>query len=128
MKRRLREKGQSLTEFALLLPLLLLVVCGIFDFGRIFYAYMHLNLAAQESVRLGGLGKTDAVITQFAKDYVHLGDAALLTVTITPTTTLRKSGEYITVKLSYPLGYMTPLIATFLPTPTIEVDSSIRIE
>ena len=128
MKRHLREKGQSLTEFALLLPLLLLVVCGIFDFGRIFYAYMHLNLAAQESVRLGGLGKADAAITQFAKDYVHLGDAALLTVTITPTTTLRKSGEYITVKLSYPLGYMTPLIATFLPAPTIVVDSSIRIE
>ena len=31
-----REKGQSIVEFALVLPLILLIVCGIIDFGWLF--------------------------------------------------------------------------------------------
>ena len=32
-----RENGQSAVEFALVLPILLLIVCGILDFGWLFY-------------------------------------------------------------------------------------------
>jgi len=42
--------GQSLTEFALLVPVILLVLLGVFDFGRAIYAYNAIANAA----RLGG--------------------------------------------------------------------------
>lgn len=122
------EKGQSLTEFALLVPLLLLLVCGIVDFGRLMYGYMHLNMAAQETVRLGGLGKTDSEMTTFARSYVHLGNAANLQVTISPAQAVRKSGDYITVTLNYPLGFVTPLVSKLFPPPVISADSTIRVE
>lgn len=123
-----KEEGQSLTEFALLLPLLLLLICGILDFGRVMYAYLHLSLASQETVRLAGLGKGDSEITTFAKNYEQLGNANLLQVTISPLQTSRKSGDYVKVTLSYTLSYLTPLVSNILPKPIITVDSTIRVE
>ena len=54
------ERGQSLVETALVLPVLLLLLVGILDFGRIMYSYAHLHMAAQETVRVGGLDKSDS--------------------------------------------------------------------
>lgn len=122
------ERGQALTEFALLVPVLLLLVCGIFDFGRMMFAYMHLHSGAQETVRLGGLGKTDAELQAFARDYVDLGDDAALRVTISPLQANRKSGQYITVTLQYPLPYITPVVSKVLPAQTVTAASTIRIE
>jgi hypothetical protein len=123
------EKGQSMVEMALILPVLLLLLVGIFDFGRVLYTYMHLHLATQETVRLGGLGKSDAEITTFAQNYVHVGDSSLLVVKVSPTETYRDSGDYVTVKLEYPLEIVTPVISSLLPSPlAITTDSTIRVE
>ena len=40
--------GQGLVEFALTLPLLLLIVIGTLDLGRIFFAYMTITNASRE--------------------------------------------------------------------------------
>lgn len=123
------EKGQSLVEMALALPVLLIILMGIFDVGRIMYTYMHLEIATQETVRLGGLGRDDAAITEFARDYVHIGDPDLLEVSITPGDTTRKSGDYIHVSLQYPVEYVTPFISNVLPSPVLlKTDSTIRVE
>jgi Flp pilus assembly protein TadG len=123
------ERGQSMVEMALILPVLLLLLVGIFDFGRVLYTYMHLHLATQETVRLGGLGKSDAEITTFAQNYVHVGDSSLLAVTVSPTETYRDSGDYVTVKLEYPLEIVTPIISSLISSPlAITTDSTIRVE
>jgi len=101
--------GQSITEFALIAPLLLLLIFGIIDLGRYFYGYMQIQIAAQETVRLGGLGKTDAEIRAFAANYTGITDPAKLIVTIVPNDTTRKSGEYVTVVLQRPFDFITPL-------------------
>lgn len=48
----LSEKSQSMTEFALVAPLLLLMLFGIIDFGRVIYIYGTLVQAANEGVRV----------------------------------------------------------------------------
>jgi hypothetical protein len=45
------EKGQSLVEFALTLPLILLIVLGTIDLGLGFKTYIALTNAAREGVR-----------------------------------------------------------------------------
>ncbi|SDP05527.1 TadE-like protein [Paenibacillus sp. yr247] len=122
------EGGQSLTEFAVILPIFLLLVCGIFDFGRLMYAYMNMNNVAQETVRLGGFDRKDSEIVAFAKNYVHLGDASNLKVTISPVEAVRHSGDYVTVTLEYPFTYVTPIISKLLPAPTVKAASTIRVE
>ena len=43
-----RRNGQSLVEFALMLPILLMVIFGVAGFAALFYAYLTLNLAVRE--------------------------------------------------------------------------------
>lgn len=53
MKKTLKkgEKGQAMVEFAILLPLLLLLVCGIIDFAWLAYNQLSLNNACREAAR-----------------------------------------------------------------------------
>ena len=45
------NRGQSLLEFALVLPFLLLIALGIIEFGRAFYQYNTLNKAIRDGAR-----------------------------------------------------------------------------
>ncbi len=52
LKRFLKtEKGQAMVEFALVLPVLLVLLCGIIDFGWLYYNQITLNNAAREGAR-----------------------------------------------------------------------------
>ncbi len=46
-----RAWGQSLVEFALVLPLILLLLMAVFDLGRYIFADNEINNAAREGVR-----------------------------------------------------------------------------
>jgi Flp pilus assembly protein TadG len=54
------DRGAAAVEFALVLPVLLLVLCGIVDFGRALHAQVVLTQAAREGARLAALGEPDA--------------------------------------------------------------------
>lgn len=60
-KQRPGERGAAAVEFALLLPLLLLVAFGIIDFGRALNAQITLTQAAREGARLEALGQPNVV-------------------------------------------------------------------
>jgi Flp pilus assembly protein TadG len=126
------QKGQSLVEFALLLPLLLLLICGIVDMGRLMFAYVSLNMTTQEAVRLGGLGRSDADIRYYAETNLRVGDPSKITVKITPELTpgqsTRKSGLDMTVTLTYSLPLITPLMTEIMPAPVLSANSTIRKE
>jgi Flp pilus assembly protein TadG len=55
MTQRSNQRGQAVIELALTLPLLLLVVFGIIDFGFMFQRYESVTNAAREGARLGVL-------------------------------------------------------------------------
>jgi Flp pilus assembly protein TadG len=60
--RRLRsERGAELIEFALILPLIIILLMGIFDFGLAFQRYEVITNAAREGARLGSLQASYAV-------------------------------------------------------------------
>jgi Flp pilus assembly protein TadG len=72
---RLRnEKGAQLVEFALVLPLLLLVILGIAEFGFMFQRYEVITNAAREGARIAVLpGYTTADVRQRVNDYLDAG-------------------------------------------------------
>jgi len=53
------ERGQSMTEFALSLVVLLTVLSGIVDLGRVFFAYIIIRDAAQEGAVYGSIAPKD---------------------------------------------------------------------
>jgi Flp pilus assembly protein TadG len=46
------HSGQSMVEFALLLPLIVLLLVGVFDLGRAFFSYIAITNAAREGTRV----------------------------------------------------------------------------
>jgi hypothetical protein len=52
-----KTKGQGLVEFALILPLLLLLLLGIIEGGRIIWAYVTVQNAAREAARYAVTGR-----------------------------------------------------------------------
>jgi hypothetical protein len=59
-------KAQSLVEFALVLPIFLLVVLGIFTFGHLFFTYTQVVAASREAARFGAaVGLTDNFIQSY---------------------------------------------------------------
>jgi Flp pilus assembly protein TadG len=58
---RRKERGQSLIEFALTAPLLIVLLLGLVEMGHAFNSYMTITAAARDSARLGAqLGVTSA--------------------------------------------------------------------
>lgn len=51
-RRRPRSRGQSLVEFALVLPIFLLILCAIMDFGFLLYSRITVINAAREGARV----------------------------------------------------------------------------
>jgi hypothetical protein len=54
-----RRKGQTLAEFAITLPILLLLLFGIVEFGRIFQAWVTLQNSARAAARFAITGQYD---------------------------------------------------------------------
>lgn len=75
-----RERGQSLVETAVVLPILLLLVVAIVDFGRAFDAYIILTNAAREGARFGSVkpSLTEAEVKQIVVEDV-LGSGTNIT-------------------------------------------------
>ena len=68
------ERGAALVEFALVLPLLLVVIAGIVDFGFAFQRYEVVTNAAREGARMAVLPNyTDPEIQTRVREYIRLG-------------------------------------------------------
>ncbi|MCX7682454.1 MAG: pilus assembly protein, partial [Anaerolineae bacterium] len=55
-----RRKGQALVEFALILPLVLLMLFGVIEFGRIFHAWLTVEHSARQGARYAVSGEYNA--------------------------------------------------------------------
>ena len=51
IRQRRKKRAQSLTEFALILPLLLFFIMGIIDFGRVLFTYAQASAAIRSALR-----------------------------------------------------------------------------
>jgi len=113
MRRFLRrgESGQSLVEFALVLPMLLLVLFAIIDFARLYQGHVTLTNAVREGARLGAVGGTSGEV-QARVTTTAAGLAPTVSATV-PTT----SGQSVvvnataTVQLITPVGAMMNFVA-----------------
>jgi Flp pilus assembly protein TadG len=112
MKRLKNERGSSLIEVALTLPLLLLIMAGIFEFGRAYQTQQVLTNAAREGARVAVLpnqpsGAAESRVSAYLSNG-QLPNAGSATITVTPTTIAiggtTTPGSRVTV--SYPFSFM----------------------
>src|SRR5262245_46881508 len=53
------ERGASMVEFALILPVLLLFLFGVLQFGLLFFRYQGIQAAAREGARVASISTYD---------------------------------------------------------------------
>jgi Flp pilus assembly protein TadG len=73
--RRNRGRGQALVEFAIIIPIFLLLLFGLLDFGRVVYAQQTIAQDAREGARAGLVAALDNPVT--IASYQKIRDAAL---------------------------------------------------
>ncbi len=133
MKRR--QKGQSLVEFALVLPILLIIISGIVDLGRAMFLWSNLSNAAREGSRYGAANPGDtlgiitaarAKIVSMPADDVHVAisyDDGVFGHDVSYSETI--PGDYrVVVTPSYDFHPFTPFINRILPGLTINFVSA----
>jgi hypothetical protein len=147
------DRGQAVIEMALTLPLLLLILMGIFDFGFQFQRYEVVTNAAREGARVGVLpeyGPDDA--KQRAADYLLAGgisgpvsltcppssgnrkcvDAVIETTTITGSSPPKTVQQIrVTVGFDHEYTFVGPIMGLFsssLGTVPLRAVSVMRVE
>jgi Flp pilus assembly protein TadG len=101
VRRRPRgSKGQATVELALVLPILIWLLVGMVDVARMANAYLIIQHASREAVRLGITGAADSLVAQRALDSAVTLDTTQLTISISPAGT-RTTGSDITVTVNY---------------------------
>lgn len=101
-----RDRGAAAVEFALLLPVLLLLVFGIIDFGRALNAQVTLTQAAREGARLAALNQANVV----SRTQAAATGLSPVTVTVTSSCpTGAGQGVDAVVQTSYSFSFVTPV-------------------
>ena len=104
------QRGQALVEMAVLLPVLLLILMGVLDFGRYFYTGLTVRHAAREGARYGAVHASDDAAIRARVEQAATGlDTSQLTVTVSPAPAQRRVGEALVVQVAYPFRFVTPL-------------------
>lgn len=129
-RKRSGSKGQSLVETAIVLPIILLLIMGIIDFGLLFNNYIILSNASREGARKAALGGTDAEIVQTIQNMSPSLQLARMSITITPGFASRNHGAEVKVAVTYQNPLLTPLIDRFFPggVASLRCVSVMRVE
>ncbi len=77
-----QRRGQALVEFALVLPIFLLIVLAVFDVGRLVFTYNSITNGAREGVRLAIVNQTQASVVARAVSQVAIAETAVPNVTV----------------------------------------------
>ncbi|HEX3032057.1 MAG TPA: TadE family protein [Bacillota bacterium] len=119
LKKLKQERGQAMVEMALIAPILMLLLFGTIEFGRIFNSYLEVTNAAREGARAGVVGATDSSIVTAVKNSAVLLDGDFLTINVNPGADYRNRGTALNVTVYYPVEIYTPIIRNITGNPFI---------
>ena len=105
-----RQRGQSIVEMALIMPLLLAVVALAADLGRVYFAYVGVVGAAEQGARVGSdSSHPNVAIRAAVKDesgrLVAIDDSD---ITISPSN-VRPAGSMVEVTVTHDFDLVTPI-------------------
>jgi len=129
------ERGSVAVEFALILPMLLALVFGMIDFGRLLYTYETINNAAREGARVGikmrAVPVTDAEITTQINTLIdgsQLADSSHATVAINRVAVGTSTNLQVGVQYNFGFLVANALIPGLPQTRVMNATSIMRME
>lgn len=108
-----REHGAVAVEFALLAPVLIMLLLGIMEFGRAYNAQISLSSAAREGVRVMAIGNKPTDARTAAKNAAVGLQPALTDAEITISPMTCTTGAHVTFTITYTLSTITRIAGPF---------------
>jgi Flp pilus assembly protein TadG len=100
-------------EFALLAPVLVMLLLGIMEFGRAYNVQSTLSSAAREGVRVMAIGNNPTAARTAAKNAAVAVQPALSDANFTFSPSTCAPGAQMTLKITYNLSTMTGIAGPF---------------
>ena len=129
---RKTEQGQAIVEMALVLPILIMLIFGIVEFGRILNTNMIVTDLSREGARKGAVGGTDGEIVTTVLSNAIAADLEQddVSVNIIPAAVSKRTrGTSVEVQVSYPVDIIAPVIGTITGDPYIVTSqTTMRVE
>lgn len=118
---RASERGAVAVEFAIVAPLLVMLLLGIMEFSRAYNAQASLSAAAREGVRVMAISKSPADAKKAAKDTAvslrpGLADTDIAFKNLDTGTAVCEPGNRMTITITYSLSTMTGIAGPFSMT------------
>ncbi len=129
--RRANRRGTAAVEFAIVVPIFIAFVFGIFEFGRLVMVQQLITTASREGARLAITENAAASGVQSAVDaYLTNASVSSATVTVTPSTLASaQPGDTITVAVQIPFEEVSWLPSPmFITNTTLTASSAMRRE
>jgi Flp pilus assembly protein TadG len=128
-RRRRRTRGQAMVEFTLILPCLMLLILGIYQFGQTYADYIQVTNAARDGGRKALVSRGDAngvadTITA-AKNATWWLNTSNMSVTVSPAQPWAE-GQNVTVTVTYP--YSISLLGFVVASGTLKSATTVRME
>ena len=121
------EKGQSMAEFAIVLPILAVFLFGVIQFGILFNNYVTLTDAARAGARAAAVARQDSDPAGEAASTVRSSAADLnqsnLNVSVSSDW---QSGDDVTVTATYP--YSISLLGWVVSSGSLSTKTTERVE
>ena len=133
---RHRSRGQGLVEFALVFPILMLLLIAVFDMGRLVFAYNDITNAARSGARVAIVNQTAGVArTATINQATSLGlKPADVTIDYlkadlsAPCASPKQLGCVAHVKVNFAWRAITPIIGSIVGPITVTAESRMPIE
>lgn len=123
LKKLKKETGQGLVEFALILPIFLLLVLGMMEYGWLLNAQITANSAAKEFARAAVVADSREIPVRVETAKTNLGLTDVTYVITNPTAT---SGQQVTITVT---RKVTPLVGFFFKEDqNITSKATMRVE
>lgn len=120
------ESGQSLIETAIIMPLIIILLAGVFDFGRVIHAYVVVVNAARETAIAGAAAQmSESALNAVIADELQRG--GVNSGTATATFVYGTIGSPAVQTLTVDLAYEVPMVITSLVFPTVTVRTQSQI-
>jgi Flp pilus assembly protein TadG len=133
---RRSQRGAAIVEFAIVLPIMLMLVFGIIDFGVSLHYRGLVGNAARDGARVGAVNPSTTAITTAARNAANITPASAVLVTPECTkpggTTCNFSnivaGDTVVVKVEYTYTLITPVATLFSTTLKVQSTARMRFE
>lgn len=123
-KFRKNDKGQGLVEFALILPIFLLIFVAIVDFGWVIFVKTNVNNAAREGARYYAVNEDSSEAAAVAANYLSFLNGSIdVSIQRVPLSNNNEAG-ICTVKTS-----VRPLVGLIFSQPiAVQSSAQMRLE